>query len=114
MPIYEYRCADCGRKFSALIGMTAEPDDEACPHCGGRNAERLVSRFSRLKSEDDRMDELADRLETVGEPDSPSEMRRLVKEMGKAMDEDMSDELEEMLDADLSGESDEGGGSDLD
>lgn len=114
VPIYEYRCSDCQRKFSVLIGMTAEPDDEACPHCGSRNARRLVSRFSRLKSEDDRMDELADRLESVGEPDSPAEMRRLVKEMGKAMDEDMSDELEEMLDADLSGESDDDFGSRLD
>ena len=24
MPIFEFRCAGCGRKFSALIGMTAE------------------------------------------------------------------------------------------
>lgn len=101
MPVYEYRCAACGRKFSALIGMTAEPDDERCPHCGSAQAQRLVSKFARLRSEDDRLDELADRMEGMPEPDSPAEARKLVREMGKAMDEDLSDEMEEMFEDDL-------------
>jgi putative FmdB family regulatory protein len=101
MPIYEYRCPDCARKFSALIGMTAEPDDEKCPHCGGTSALRLVSRFARYRSEDARVDALADELETMGEPDSPSRMREMVREMGKAMDEDLSEEMEEMFESDF-------------
>jgi putative FmdB family regulatory protein len=107
MPIYEYRCLDCNRKFSALLGMTAEPDDERCPHCQGTNTRRLVSRFSRLRTEDDRVDEMADQLETMGEPDSPRQMREMVKEMGKAMDEDISDEMEEMFEADMGGGADD-------
>lgn len=103
MPVYEFRCLVCKAKFSALIGMTAEPDDESCPKCGSRDTQRLVSRFARARSEDARIDELADRVETMGEPDSPGEMRRLVRDMGKAMDEDMADEMEEMYEADLSG-----------
>lgn len=35
------------------------------------------------------------------EPESASEMRRMVRDVGKAMDEDVSDEMEEMLDDDL-------------
>ena len=104
MPVFEYRCADCKRKFSTLIGMVAEPDDERCPNCGSPNTAKLVSRFARFRTEDDRIDELADRLETMGEPDSPSEMRDVMKEMGKAMDEDVSYEIEEMFEADMSGE----------
>ena len=103
MPIYEYRCAGCARKFSALIGMTAEPDDEACPHCGSKETTRLVSRFRRGRTEDDRVDELADQLELMGEPDNPAEMRQMVREMGKAMDEDLADEMEEMFEADMEG-----------
>lgn len=103
MPVYEYRCQDCGKKFQALIGMTAEPDDEACPHCGSKRTGRLVSRFIRGRSEDDRVDELADRLELMGEPDSPTEMRELAKEMGRAMDDDMSEDLEAMFEADMEG-----------
>ena len=83
--------------------MTAEKDDETCPHCGAANATRLVSRFARARSEDDRVDEIADDLEFMGEPDSPTEMRSKVKEMGKAMDEDLSEEMEEMFEADMEG-----------
>ncbi len=44
------------------------------------------------RTEDDRLDALSDSLV---EPDSPTEMRRQVREVGKAMDEDLSDEMEE-------------------
>jgi hypothetical protein len=84
--------------------MTAEPDDEKCPHCGSLQTNKLVSRFARYRSEDDRIDSMADRLETMGEPDSPTEIREVMREMGKAMDEDVSDEMEEMFEADMSGE----------
>lgn len=83
--------------------MTAEPDDESCPHCGEKDARRLVSRFARYRTEDDRIDAMADEIEMMGEPESPAEMRRMVREMGSAMDDDMADEMEEMLEADLEG-----------
>ena len=101
MPVYEYRCKGCGKKFSALVGMTAQPDDERCPNCGGSETERLVSRFARYRNEDARMDEMAERLDSLGEPESPQEMRSMMREMGKALDEDVSDEMEEMLETDL-------------
>jgi len=104
MPVYEFRCVQCRHRFAKLVGMTAEPDDLACPKCGAPGAERLVSRFVRGRSDDDRVDELADRVESLGEPDSPSAMRDLVREMGKAMDEEMYDEMEEFYEADISGE----------
>ena len=104
MPVFEFRCGDCGVKFSALVGMTAERDDLSCPKCSSKNASRLVSRFARLRTEDDRIDEIADGLEGMGDPDSPAQMRRMVREMGKAMDDDVSDDIEEMLEADLEGQ----------
>lgn len=84
--------------------MVAEPDDEKCPNCGSLNTAKLVSRFARYRSEDDRIDAMADRLETMGDPESPSEMREMMREMGKAMDEDVSEEMEEMFEADMAGE----------
>lgn len=102
--MFEYRCNSCKRKFSALIGMVAEPDDEKCPACGSKDTIKLVSRFARYRSEDDRIDELADRLEVMSEPDSHADMREVMREMGKAMDEDASDEMEEMFESEMSGE----------
>jgi putative FmdB family regulatory protein len=105
VPVYEYRCRDCKRKFQTLVGVVAAPDDTQCPHCGSLETSKLVSRFARARSEDDRIDEIADRLEGMGEPDSPSQMRHMMREMGKALDEDVSDEMEELFEQDISGES---------
>lgn len=104
MPVYEYLCEGCGRRFAALAGMTAEPDDAMCPHCGHGQARKLVSRFTRGRSEDERLDAMADRFEAMGEPESPSEARALAREMGKALDDDLADDMEEMLEEDLSDE----------
>ena len=101
MPVFEYRCQKCGQKFSVLVGVTADPDDDRCPQCGSTEISKLVSRFARHRSEDDRVEEMADRLDSMEEPDSPSELRGMVREMGKALDEDVSDEMEEMFEADL-------------
>lgn len=99
MPIFEYRCGACGKKYSVLVGVTAEPDDLRCTHCHASQPEKLVSRFRRGRTEDDRIDEIADRLEVMGEPDSPSAMRETLREMGKAMDEDVADDMEEMFES---------------
>jgi putative FmdB family regulatory protein len=41
MPIYEYRCNDCGERVEVLLHSrkTAPP----CPHCGSLLLERLFS-----------------------------------------------------------------------
>jgi hypothetical protein len=83
--------------------MTAEPDDERCPKCGSTQATRLVSRFVRGRDEDARVEELSDRMDQYGEPESLSEARRLAREVGSAMDEDMSDDMEAMLEEDSEG-----------
>ncbi len=114
MPVYEFFCKKCKKKFSALFGMTAEPDDSRCPHCGSENTERLISRVARYRTEEQRLDALADRLESMPEPDSPSEMRKLLKEAGEALDEDVSDEMEELFEAEMEEEQREKEGNDSD
>ena len=101
MPVYEFRCSGCQKKFALLLGMTAEPNAETCPHCGSGDFSRLVSRFVRGRDEDARMDEIADRLEGMDAPDSPEQMREVMREMGKAMDDDLSDDIEHMFETDL-------------
>jgi putative FmdB family regulatory protein len=101
VPIFEFQCAACEKKFQTLVGMTAEPDDLTCPNCGSKAARRLVSRFARYRHEDDRIDELADKLESMGDPENSGEMRGLMREMGKALDEDASDEIEAIYESDM-------------
>lgn len=112
MPLYEYTCNNCRKRFTVLIGMTAGGDSNICPHCGHDQATRRVTRFVRGHSEDDLMDSLAD-PDKMGDMDDPKAMRRWAKEMGKEMGEDLGDDFDEYLDAAESGEDmDEiGGGS---
>ncbi|UCE51773.1 MAG: zinc ribbon domain-containing protein [Desulfobacterales bacterium] len=45
MPIYEYRCYDCGTTSESLIGST-ENEKNRCRKCGSLNLERLMSAAS--------------------------------------------------------------------
>ncbi len=42
MPIYEYRCEDCGQEFELFQKITA-PAGGTCPSCGSTNVRRLIS-----------------------------------------------------------------------
>ena len=42
MPIFEYRCMDCGGEFEQLVLKTSAPP--RCPGCGRASLEKLVSR----------------------------------------------------------------------
>lgn len=100
MPLFEYVCNACrtGRRFSALVGVVANASPPTCPRCGGADLTRCVSRFARLRSEDETLDALAETADAIDESD-PKAMRRLMKEMAGSMDEDMdADELEQMMD----------------
>jgi putative FmdB family regulatory protein len=42
MPIYEYKCSDCGHLMDALQGVNDAPLTD-CPACPGKNLKRLIS-----------------------------------------------------------------------
>lgn len=42
MPIYEYRCPDCGHQLEKRQSFSAAPLTD-CPACGGHNLKKLVS-----------------------------------------------------------------------
>ncbi|MBM7622551.1 FmdB family zinc ribbon protein [Sporohalobacter salinus] len=45
MPIYEFRCKDCGYEFEALCGSNNERPD-CCPECKAQELKKLLSTFS--------------------------------------------------------------------
>lgn len=46
MPIYEYRCQQCGADFELLRSVTASDEDLACPVCGTPDPSRKLSVFA--------------------------------------------------------------------
>ena len=67
MPIYEYRCRECG-DFEVLLGMGAATRESDCPGCGSA-ARRLMSApgLSRAGTPAARLIERTER--TAAEPD---------------------------------------------
>ncbi len=44
MPIYEFRCLDCGKLFERLFVGSDDAAELRCPHCKAENCHRVVSR----------------------------------------------------------------------
>jgi putative FmdB family regulatory protein len=113
MPIYEYRCRKCRRRFSVLTLRVGEKAVPVCDRCGSKSADRLLSRFAMPKSEEARLDSLGDPSSLGGVDESdPRSVARWMRKVGREMGEDVAGEdFDEMMDQLEAGEDgDEGEG----
>ncbi|MFO7631340.1 MAG: zinc ribbon domain-containing protein [Caldilinea sp.] len=101
MPIYEYACLDCRKRVSVFFRTFSEANDAAarCPHCEGAHLRRLVSRVAVLKSEESRLDDLADPSFMAGlENEDPRALAGFMRKMSDEMGEPLDPEMSEMVD----------------
>jgi putative FmdB family regulatory protein len=99
MPIYEYRCNKCKKKVSVLTLRISEEVNPECEYCGSKDLSRLMSRFATVKSEEARLDALADPGNLSGlDENDPKSMARWMRKMGKELGEEFSgDEFDQMV-----------------
>jgi putative FmdB family regulatory protein len=99
MPIYEYECGDCRRRVSLLVRSLSAATSPACPRCGGSSLTRLMSRFATLKSEEARLESLADSA-SAGDIDEndPASVARFMKKMGREFGDDLGDDFASAMD----------------
>lgn len=45
MPIYSFKCKDCGAVFDFLVGVVADEEKPRCGECGSSNLEKLLTSF---------------------------------------------------------------------
>jgi putative FmdB family regulatory protein len=116
MPIYEYRCRQCGKKSEIITFRISEEVTPACRHCSSDQVHRIPSRVRVRLSEETRMERLADpsRLGGLDEND-PKSMMRWMKQMGQEMGEDFEGEdmdamIEEAMEEEAKGKSPENAG----
>ncbi len=99
MPVYEYRCADCRKKTTVVTLAVSAAVDPVCGHCGGRKMTKLVSRVAIGKSEESRLESLADPSSLAGlDEDDPKSVARWVKKMGREMGEESGENFDEEVD----------------
>src|SRR5437867_3176191 len=100
MPFYEYRCADCKSRSSILFRSFSDVSEPACPHCRSTRMSKLVSRVATIRSEENRLESLADPSSLSGiDEDDPKSVAAWARKMGSELGEDLGDEFDEMVDA---------------
>ena len=99
MPIYEYLCQDCGKVSSYIVLNIRDAFHPQCKRCQSDRMNKLISRVARVRSEESRLESLADpsKLGDLDEND-PASMARWMKRMGKEMGEDLGEDVDSMVD----------------
>jgi len=117
MPIYEYLCQDCRKVSSYIVLNIRDPYHPQCKRCQSRKMTKLISRVARVRSEESRLESLADPSKLGGlDENDPASMARWMKRMGKEMGEDLGEDVDSMVDQameeEIAGRGEESGGKD--
>ena len=119
MPLYEYRCTSCKKRVTILTLRVSETVDAVCDRCGARTLERLMSRFAMGRTEESRLESLADPSNLSGlDENDPASTARWMKRMSREMGDEVGggSEIDQMADemaAGGSADDDDGGSGDL-
>ena len=105
MPIYEYRCLRCGHVFAQLVRTFSAVTTPVCRRCGSGEVRKLISRVTVLKSEESRLDDLADPIKFADvDENDPRSVARWARRLGREMGEDLGDDFDEMVERMEAGE----------
>lgn len=92
MPVYEYRCSQCGVDSSVISSVADYLSEQVCEHCGGV-AERIISvpfvrlsKASKLEKLDPKYDKLVDRAMRSTPEADPERLLKKMKPFDKAPD----------------------------
>lgn len=100
MPTYDFICNDCNQRFDVFLTF-AEYGKKAvkCTLCGSKNVRRRMTKVRVAKSEESRMESMADDFSGFeGMEDDPKAMGRMMRKMGKEMGEELPSEFDEVVD----------------
>lgn len=112
MPLYEYSCASCRKRFTILCAINDRDNPQQCPHCSNTGSQRLVSRVKTVRSEEQIMERLADPSALSGlDENDPRTFATWAKKMAREMGENMDEEIESMAQEEFNGGDHAGGES---
>jgi putative FmdB family regulatory protein len=99
MPIFEYRCEDCGKTSEFLLIRTDEAFIPQCRRCKSKKMSRVLSKVRVIRSEESRMESLADpsKWGDLDERD-PKSMAKMMKRLGKEFGEELGEDADRMVD----------------
>jgi putative FmdB family regulatory protein len=104
MPIYEFKCKDCGRLTSIFVRTMGSSHKARCQHCGGKKLQRVVSRFAYRKSEQTILEEHGSEPRRPEDYKDPRQIGRWVERKFGEYGLEVPDETRKMIDAAREGE----------
>jgi putative FmdB family regulatory protein len=108
MPIYQYRCLNCKKRFEVYFSFNDYGTKPVhCTHCSSANVQRRIGRIRIARSDDSRMDDMMDPGALEGLEDDPREMGRMMRRMSSEMGEELGPEFDEVVDRLEAGQSPE-------
>src|SRR5512134_2022629 len=109
MPTYDFICNSCQQRFDIFMTFNEYGKKAvACTHCGSKDVRRRMTRVRIAKSEESRMDSMADEFSGLeGLENDPKAMGRMMRKMGKEMGEEVPPEFDEVVNRLESGQSPE-------
>ncbi len=108
MPNYEYRCLSCKRRFEVYLSYQEYGKQSiSCPYCNSDHVQRRIGRIRFARSEESRLEDLADPSNLAGLEDDPKALAKMMRKMSAEMDEDLGPEFDEVMDRLESGQSPE-------
>lgn len=98
MPIYEYRCLECKKRFGVFMAYQEYGQKTIiCPHCQSSHVQRRIGRIRVARSEESRLDDFGDPSQLAGLEDDPRAMGRLMRKMSDEVGENMGPEFDEVI-----------------
>lgn len=98
MPIYQYRCMNCKKRFELFMSYQEYGKKTvSCPYCTSLLVQRRIGRIRVAKSEESRLDALTDPSGLEGIEDDPRAMGRMMRKMGNELGEDVGPEFDEVV-----------------
>jgi putative FmdB family regulatory protein len=108
MPTYVYRCLECKKRFEIFLTYDEYGTKSVvCPHCQSERVQRRIGRVRFARSEESRLDNLADPSALEGLEDDPQALGRMMRQMSHEMGEELGPEFDEVVDRLESGQSPE-------
>lgn len=98
MPIYDYRCLDCKRRFDVFMTY-AEYGNKivTCKHCNSLNITRKIGRVRIARSDESRLENFSDPSSLEGLEDDPVALGRMMRKMSGELGEEMPEEFDEVV-----------------
>jgi len=98
MPVYPYTCLSCKKRFEIFTTYSqygAQPVH--CPHCNSDHVRRRIGRVRVARSEESRLETMADPSSLAGLEDDPKALGRMMRQMSHEMGEEIGPEFDEVV-----------------